>query len=152
MTTTVAVLSVLGAFCTILAFGFVMVRAFAKTARQTDVERLSSANDELRKELEDEKERRRQMVTLLTERDVAIKALQDDAKRKDAALVRIGEEALGTADLRALAEAVRELSVSDKEHDREAAARHAGTIRALREIKETIAEIHAAQKARMEDQ
>ncbi len=69
--------------------------------------------------------------------------LEESDAAKSAALARIGEQAASGADIRDLANALREASGLARDHDREAAARHAAVIRAQRDVRDDLAAIRS---------
>jgi predicted nuclease with TOPRIM domain len=118
----------------VLALGAAVVIGLRGKALQADLDQVRKANGDLRDsnadlrtELDD-KERR------LHDLEVDNAALKADSARKDAALARIGEQAASGAELQQVANALREASGLARDHDREAAGRHAATIRTLREV------------------
>lgn len=111
----------------ILALGGAVTVGLRGKALQADLKQLRDSNADLDAELA-RKERR------LHDVEIDNAALKKDSARKDAALARIGEQAASGAELQQVADALREASEIGRDHDREAAGRHATTIRTLREI------------------
>lgn len=136
-----SLLAVFGLAVAVLGLGAAVVVGLRGKALETDLERVRKANSDLRAELEDVSRR-------LHDTEVEYEQLKASDTRKDAALRRIGEQAASGAELQQLADALRQMSGTARDHDREAAARHAATIRALREVREEQERVRAAIGAR----
>ena len=138
-------LAVFGAVAAVLSIGGAVVIGLRGRALEEDLKRVRASNEDLDADLA-RKDRR------IHDLEVEQGHLKDANDRMSAALSRIGEQAASGADIRDLAEALREASGLARDHDREASARHAATIRALREVRTEQAAVKAALEARKDDQ
>lgn len=135
-----------------LLVGLAAVLAYLRgTAIKEDMRRLRQSNNDLRNEVVDKERRLEQVEEDNASLKVEQARLQADSIRKDAALARIGEQAASGAELSELARALREASGLARDHDREAAARHAATIKALRDVHRNLDEMKSAISAREKD-
>ena len=137
------ILTALAIAAAVLGLGAAVVVGLRGKALETDLERVRKSNEDLRHD-NDDKDRR------LHDLEVEQGHLKDANERMAAALSRIGEQAASGADIRDLAEALREASGLARQHDSEAAARHAATIRSLREVRAEQAAVKAALEKRGE--
>jgi hypothetical protein len=128
------VLSIIGAVVVLIG----LLGAATVIMRQGSVRELRNVNTDVRAERDDWKTRYEDEVEARTALEGRVEPLEADGRRKDAALVRIGEQAVGTADIRELAEAVQNLAGLSAAHDIEAATRHRGTVGALVEVRNAL--------------
>ena len=131
------VLTVFSIAVGVLALGSAVVIGLRGNALKADIAQLRGSNADLDAELV-RKDRR------LHDLELDYAALKEDSSRKDAALARIGEQAASGVELQAVADALREASGLARDHDREAAARHASTIRTLKEVMSALTELRTA--------
>lgn len=135
------ILAVFGAVAAVLSIGAAVVIGLRGKALTADLDRVRKSNADLRDEVDD-KDRRVEAL------EIEQGHLKESNGRMAAALSRIGEQAASGADIRDLAEALREASGLARAHDQEAATRHAATIKALREVRTEQAAVKAALEAR----
>lgn len=131
----------IGAVTTILSIGLAVVIGLRGKALTAEVEQLTRVSNNLRAEVGD-KDRR------VHDLEVEQGHLKDANDRMSAALSRIGEQAASGADIRDLANALREASGLARQHDSEAAVRHAAVVKALREVRTEQAAVKAALEGR----
>jgi predicted nucleic acid-binding Zn-ribbon protein len=124
-----ALLAIFGAAVAVIGLGSAVVIGLRGKALETD---LGLVRDRL-KDSDDELERKERRLADL-ERDYD--ELKRDSARKDAALARIGEQAASGAELLQVASALKEASGLSRDHDREAATRHASVIKVMREVRD----------------
>lgn len=114
-------------------FGILLVvggaTAFLKVG---SVRELRAVNSDLREERDDWKGRYESELEERVALGHRVDDLEAEDRRSKLALARIGEQALGTADIRELAAAMRDLVGLAGAHDKEAARRHAQTTSAIR--------------------
>lgn len=138
-----AIAAAFGIAAGVLALGVAVVIGLRGKALQTDLGQVRDRLTDRDKELE-HKDRR------LNDLERDHEELKRDSERKDAALARIGEQAASGAELQQVADALREASGLARDHDREAAGRHAATIRTLREVNGSLKEMRTAIESRQE--
>lgn len=117
-------LQVLGAVLALALLAGILAAYF----RSGSVKGLRDTNTDLRGERDDWKGRYETEVERRQSLEARVANLESEAQRKDAALVRIGEQAVGTADIRELAAQVETLATLGGHHDTEAERRHKATV------------------------
>lgn len=120
-------LTILGGLTALL----LIAGAVVVVLRQGSVRELRSVNTDLRGERDDWKGRYEDELAARTQLAHRVENLEGENRRKDLALARIGEQALGTADIRQLADNLGELVRLEGHHDEQAATRHRQTVDAL---------------------
>lgn len=138
-------LAIFGAIAACLAVGSAVVIGLRGKALTADLDRLRHSNEDLDAELQ-RKDRR------LHDAEVEIEHLKTADAAKSAALARIGEAAASGAEMQELAAALREASGLARDHDREAASRHAGVIRELRGTRDALTAMKTALDERKDEQ
>lgn len=135
------VLAGFGAIVALLSIGAAVVIGLRGKALVADLDRVRKSNEDLDKDLVRKEHRIRDL-------EVEQEHLKDANERMSAALSRIGEQAASGADIRDLANALREASGLARQHDAEAAIRHAAVVKALRDVRNEQAAVKAALEGR----
>jgi len=128
--------TIFGIALAIMGLGTAVVIGLRGTALKADLDRVRDSNEDIRKTNDDLRKEIADKERHTMEQDARIHDLERDYNelkaeniRKDRALARIGEVAASTAE-------IREMVGVLKDHDIEAAARHASTIKVLKEIRD----------------
>lgn len=113
----------------IMGLGTAVVIGLRGNALKADLDRVRQANDDLDAEIARKDRHTAEQDELIASQGREIVELKAADVRKTAALARIGEAAISTAEIREMVKVMGD-------HDREAAARHASTIKVLRQIRD----------------